>query len=343
MVQSRRLQRSVLLMTIVAAVAVPAMAQDKKLVLRVADQFPQGHFMLRYAIKPWMEQVTKATGGEVQFEHYPGEQLGKAKDFLSLVQSGVADIVLLAPAYVSDKMPLTAVMELPGLFENSCQGNAAYWKLAREGGLLAQKEYAPNGVRALFSTMYPPYQLVSAKRKIDTPKHVEGMKLRVLSRAMDLAVSKLKGVGVRMTSPEIFEAMSRGTIDGAILSYGVAANYNVPARYVTVGESFGSAAMLFVIGESRWAKLPDHVKKAMAEAGEMANRNVCAEIDKEEAGELENLKKKGVTAVRWSASDRTEVESMLMSVANEWAVEMDKRGKPGGETLKAALAARSSR
>ena len=48
---------------IVAAVAVPAMAQDKKLVLRVADQFPQGHFMLRYAIKPWMEQVTKATGG----------------------------------------------------------------------------------------------------------------------------------------------------------------------------------------------------------------------------------------------------------------------------------------
>lgn len=302
MVQRRRLQRSVLLTTIVAAVATPATAQDRKLLLRVADQFPQGHFMLRYAIKPWMEQVTKATGGEVQFEHYPGEQLGKAKDFLSLVQSGVADIVL-----------------------------------------LAQKEYAPNGVRALFSTMYPPYQLVSAKRKIDTPKHVEGMKLRVLSRAMDLAVTKLKGVGVRMTSPEIFEAMSRGTIDGAILSYGVAANYNVPTRYVTMGESFGSAAMLFVIGESRWAKLPEHVRKAMTEAGEMANRNVCAEIDKEEASELENLKKKGVTAVRWSASDRTEVESMLLSVANEWAVEMDKRGKPGSETLKATLAARSGR
>src|SRR3990167_6394737 len=76
------------LVAVASLAPVPSAAQTKKLVLRVADQFPQGHFLPRYGIKPWMEQVTKASNGEVQFEYYPSEQLGKAKDLLSLVQTG---------------------------------------------------------------------------------------------------------------------------------------------------------------------------------------------------------------------------------------------------------------
>jgi len=342
----RKVLTSLALGMLVAAAVLasqPVAAQDKKLVLRVADQFPVGHFFPRYGIKPWMEQVTKATNGEVQFEYYPAEQLGKAKDLLSLVQSGVADIVLFAPSYASDKMPLTAVMELPGMYANSCQATLTHWKLAKEGGILAQREYAPNGVRVLFSGIYPPYQLVSAKRKIESPKDMEGMKLRVLGGAMDLTMRKLKAIGVKMASTEAFEAISRGTLDGAIFSYGVTVNYNIPAKYVTAGEGFGSAAAIFIISENRWKQLSDSVKKAMAEAGETANRSVCAGMDKEEVGDLEKLKQKGVMVVRWSAADKMEMDAVLASVANEWATELDKRGKPGSEALKAALEARDSR
>ncbi len=103
----------------------PTFAQQKKLVLRVADQLPQGHFLSKYGVKPWMEYVTNATNGEVQFEYYPAEQLGKAKDMLSIVQTGVADAAIVAPAYITDKMPLSAGLELPGLFGTSCQGSHA--------------------------------------------------------------------------------------------------------------------------------------------------------------------------------------------------------------------------
>ncbi len=321
----------------------PVMAQDKKLVLRVADQFPLTHYVPRYAIKPWMEQVTKATKGMVQFEHYPAEQLGKAKDLLSLVQSGVADIVLIAPSYVSEKMPLTAVMELPGMVTGACRGNSVYWKLAREGGILAEKEYAPNGVRVLFSAVFPPYQIISAKRKLDGPKDIEGMKLRILGGAMDMTARKLKAIGVKMATPDTMEAISRGTLDGGIFSYGVTVNYKIPAKYVTAGEAFGTAGAIFIISENRWKQFPDSVKKAMTEAGEIAGQNLCAGVDKEEAEDLEKLKQNGVTVVRWSAADKKEIDAVLVSVANEWAAEMDKRGKPGSEVLKAALEARDSR
>ncbi len=74
-----------------------AQAQTK-ITLRVADSFPTGHYIVDYATKFWMDSVTKATNGQVTFEYYPSEQLGKAKDMLALTQSGVTDIAYVAPS-----------------------------------------------------------------------------------------------------------------------------------------------------------------------------------------------------------------------------------------------------
>lgn len=321
----------------------PTFAQQKKLVLRVADQLPQGHFLSKYGVKPWMEYVTNATNGEVQFEYYPAEQLGKAKDMLSIVQTGVADAAIVAPAYITDKMPLSAGLELPGLFGTSCQGSQALSKLAAPDAILGRQEYGPNGVRALFTVTYPPYKIASTKRKIESSKDMEGLKLRTLGGAMDLAVRRLKGVSVKMSSPDLFEAVTRGTVDGAMLSYGVTVNYNIPAKFVTVGPSMGSPIILFAVGENRWKQLPEHVKKAMTEAGVAVGTTLCAEVDKEEAGDLDKLRSKGVTVVRWSDAAMAEMDTVLADVGRDWATELDKRGKPASDVLKAVLQARDGR
>ena len=323
--------------------APPALAQDKKLVLRVADQFPVGNFFPRHGIKPWMEQVGKLTQGEVQFEYYPSEQLGKAKDLLALVQSGVADAAMFIPGYASDKMPLTAVMELPGLFDSSCRGNGVYWALARDGGILAEQEYAPNGVRVLFSGVYPPSQLITSKRRIDAPADLEGMKVRVPGAIVEMTMRRFKAVGVRMPGPEIHEALSRGTVDGAIIPYGPMLGYGIQAQYATSAEAFGSVPAIFIVAESRWRQFPEHVKAAMTQAGEAANRSLCEGIDGEEAANLEKIKRQGTTIVRWTAAQRSEAAALLASVGDEWAAALDRRGKPGSRVLAAARQAREAK
>src|SRR5574340_118633 len=97
--------------------------------LRIADSIPTGHLIHRVITKPFMEGVEKATKGQVKFKHFPGEQLGKAKDMLMLTQSGMTDIGYVGPAYVSDKLPLTAVLELPGAFSSYHQGNKVLWEM----------------------------------------------------------------------------------------------------------------------------------------------------------------------------------------------------------------------
>jgi TRAP-type C4-dicarboxylate transport system substrate-binding protein len=313
-----------------------AQAQDKKIVLRVADSFPPNHYMPPI-VKAWMDSVKSASGGVVEFEYYPAEQLGKAKDLLALTLSGVADIGYVAPAYVSDKMPLSGVVHLPGAFKNSCSGTMAFWALGKEGGLLAQKEFTPNGVRLLFAVALAPYQVFSAKKKIESTKDFEGMKLRSTGGVMDLTVRKIKAVPVQMASPEVYQSLDRGTLDGGMFPFTTVLDYDWGGllKYSTIGENFGSFIVTYVISESKWKELPPAVQKAMNEAGEATTRRACAQLDRDEQIDIDKLRKIGVTMVTLGPESHAEIARELDRIGEDWAKTLDQRGKPGTEVLKA--------
>ena len=81
----------------------------------------------------------------------------------------------------------------------------------------------------------------------------------------------------------------------------------------------------------------------MTDAGIQAGADVCAGMDKEEASDLDKLKAKGVSIVRWSGAEKAEMDAVLTDVARDWAAELDKRGKPGSDVLKAVREARDGR
>lgn len=148
-----------------------------------------------------METVKRAANCQVECEHYRSKQVGKAKDLLALTVSGVIDIGSVMPSYASEKMPLSAVAELPGGFASSCEGTLAYWALARDR-MLARNEYPPNGIRVLFTLVSVPYQMLM-KQKADTVKALEGRKLRSTGASTGIAIRKLNAVPIRMAAPEV--------------------------------------------------------------------------------------------------------------------------------------------
>ena len=172
--------------------------------LRVADSFPKGHYLVKLVLEPWMEQVQKRTNGAVTFEHYPAQQLGKAADMLKLTQTGVADIGYVAPAYTSDKMPVSEVAMLPGAFAHSCQGTLAYWKLARSG-VIAEQDYAGNNIRLLLAVSLPQYRIFTVKQPVKNVADVTGLKLRSTGGAQDLTLRAIGAVPVRMAAPDAYK------------------------------------------------------------------------------------------------------------------------------------------
>mgnify|MGYP001240532042 CR=1 FL=1 len=321
-----------------ATLAAAPAANAEPIKLRVADSFPTTHWVSVNITRHMMDRVTEMTNKAVEFEYYPAEQLGKAKDLLSLANSGVADISYVAPAFVGEKMPLSVVGELP-LPTNSgssCPLTMAYWKIAQPGGILDKREFAPNGVRLPFTIGLPPYQ-ITTKPKFAGLKEISGMKVRTTGAPKELALRKLGAVPVQIPSPEINEAMSRGTVDGALMPIGSIPSYGLDTvvKHFTVGENFGSFVANYVISERKWKTLPSNVQKALQELGPELSKRGCEMADREEEANVKKLQQAGATIVSLNAADKAALKEMQRSVGSAWAEGLDKRGKPGTEILKA--------
>jgi TRAP-type C4-dicarboxylate transport system substrate-binding protein len=305
--------------------------------IKIADSFPVGHYLPKYVTTPMIERLKANPAAKgIEFEYYPAEQMGKAKDFLALVQSGVIDIAYVAPGFVSDKMPLSVVSELPLEFTGSCQGTMAYWNLAKPGGLLDKKEFAPNGVRLLFTTVLPPYQIVTRK-PFTNLKEVEGMKIRASGSAKELVLKKLKAIPVLMPTPDVYESLSRGTIDGVLFPFNSLAPYEIHklSKTGTIGENFGTFVANWVISEKRFQSLPPAVQQDLTAMGEQLTKSACLQIEKDEAGDIEKVKAAGVKLTPLSPADKATVSAVMQDVAKDWADTLDKRGKSGTEVLNA--------
>lgn len=313
-------------------------ASAQTVTLRIADSFPHGHVFHQVLTLPYIQEVEKASAGQIKFEHFPGEQLGKAKDMLMLTQSGVVDVGSVMPDYASDKMPLGAAIELPGAFHDYCQGVRAFWSLAHDDGFLAKNEFEPNKVVPLITFMLPTYQIIiSSGKTINSLKDLAGLKVRSAGGAMDFMLKDLDMVPVRMTPPEVYEAMSRGTIDAAVLPYNSAKSYSfIPLlKSGTVGENFGTVASTYSMSADKWKRLPDSVKSILMNIGHQISIEACTKFMAAEQDALAEAKANGVKLITFSDADLETLNGLFGKAGLDWATSLDNRGRLGSAALAA--------
>src|SRR6201994_2378428 len=268
-------------------------ARAEKITLRLADGMPSGHIIDRLVIEPFISQVAEATHGQVEIRHFPAEQLGKSRDMLMLTQSGVTDIGFVVPSYQSDRMPLSTVTELPGIFQTSCQGDAALRTLTAEDAILDAREFKPNGIKPLIIFLMPAYQLIlSSSRPLGALKDAEGLKIRTPGGAMDLTVMGLGAVPIRMGPAEIYESMSRGTLDGALLAYQSVMSYHLAplVKSGTLGQDFGTVAVTFSIRLKTWHALPADIQETLSRIGQSLSRQACEKFDRAEQDSIAKVR-----------------------------------------------------
>src|SRR5882724_9880583 len=288
--------------------------------LRVADSFPKGHYLVKLILEPWMEEVKKRTNGAVTFEHNPAQQLGKATDMLKLTQTGVADIGYVAPAYTSDKMPVSEVAMLPGAFAHSCQGTLAYWKLARNG-VIAQQDYSPNNIRLLFAMSLPQYRIFTVKAPVKDVGDVTGLKLRSTGGAQDLTLRAIGAVPVRMAAPDAYESLQRGTMDGLLfpLESVVAYGADKLVKYSTDGLGFASFVVAYSISENAWKKLPPDIQKAMTDVADEMIPGACQQVQKSDDEVKKAMEAQGVKFETLQPEARAKFKDLIKGVAKTWA------------------------
>lgn len=286
----------------------------------------------------FMDAVEKATNGKVKFKYYPGEQLGKAKDMPDALKNGLVDISAVAPAYSSEKFPLSGVAELPGMFEKVCKGVAAMIPLAEPGGVIYEKELKPNGVRMLAVFFNDPYKIMTAKKtNAKSLADLKGLKIRTAGGAMDLLARSLDASPVRMAGPDVLVALQRGTLDGllwpilSVRPWGVEGPLTAWISNVSVGSFVG----YLLISDTAWNKLDKDTQDALVDAGRKTSEHACKFMDSSIDMEIPKLIDAAMEPVELPAEDVKAIEGKFDDIQTQWATGLDKQGKAGTEVLNA--------
>jgi TRAP-type C4-dicarboxylate transport system substrate-binding protein len=140
-----------------------------------------------------------------------------------------------------------------------------------------------------------------------------------------------------MPTPDVYESLSRGTIDGVLFPFNSLPPYEIHklSKTGTIGENFGTFVANWVISEKRFQSLPAGVQQELTAMGEQLTKSACAQVEKDEAGDIEKVKAAGVKLTPLSPADKATVATVMQDVAKDWADTLDKRGKAGTEVLNA--------
>ncbi len=307
--------------------------QAQAIKLKLADSFPISHVLSKEGGMYWANRVTALTKGQVTFEHYPAQQLGKAEDILDLVRNKVADVGYVAPSYVSNKLPLSAVGMLPGASTSSSEGTKAYWKVIEQ--FLEKEEFLKNGVRPVLAVVHVPYKIMTTKKSIRTVDSLKGLKIRSGGALHELMLMQMGAIPVSTPAPEVYMALQRGTVDGSTGPFSSLKPYKMEelVHYAPSNSNVGTFIVSYCINESLWNTLPDNVKNAMRKAGQETMQHLSKVLDEEELTAQKGLEALNVSIYSWSKEDLIKQKDAATAVTKIWAEKLDKRGLKGTKTV----------
>lgn len=326
-----------LVLTLVTTSCTPGQPQGSGggITLRLADSFPDDHPVSEGGAKHLMQRTEELTDGEVRFEYFPAEQMGSAEDMLDLTRSNVVDVAMIAPAYVPAQLPLSGVADLPGMSENACQGAGSVQQLLDADGVLYREDFAPREIRPLAVGVIPGYEVMTGDRPVSEPEDVRGLQLRSSGGAIDRTVEALGAASVSMPATDMYEAISRGTVDGTVLGPMSAHPYRLDeaADHSTSGAQLGSWTATYSISEQSWRRLPKDARAALATAGRETTRHLCRVIEAENTSAQREMQDGGMQFRELNVQQRKRWEEATAHVQQQWADDMARIGLPGKRAL----------
>lgn len=320
---------------LMTAVSEPAVAEDK-ITLKVAHLFQPELFVWKEGGQVMLDEIRKEAGDRVGFEVYPSGQLGK--DMLSMLSSGLVDMAIFVPQYASDKLPLATVAELPGLYASSCQGTKKSWNISKPDGILGKGEFKANRMRVLWVNVLPPSVVMTTSARPTNMDALKGLKIRANGSAIKKVASELGAIPIQVSVGELYDSLSRGTVDGALYNYVAMPDFDLQRllKYSVNGPQFGGNMIGLAISEASWEKLPADLQDIFARAASKAQDHLCAYEDEQTATVIEKfVKENGHTVIDLPAEETAKFEAKFNIVIDSWVKEMSSSGRDGQSVVDA--------
>jgi len=291
--------------------------------------------------KPWMDKVEKDSGGRIKFEAYPAMQLGGTPvQLYDQARDGVVDVVWTLPGNTAGRFPRIECFELPFMMNNAEATSKAYWEYFQTQ---CPDEFKETQVLALH--VHGPGMFHTVAKQIKTPADLKGMKVRGPTRQVTSLLRAVGAIPVGMPLPQIPDALSKGTIEGAVIPWEVVPAVKVQeltkfhTEFPASSPALYTTTFVMAMNKPKYDSLAPELKKVIDANSGMAT---SAWLGKTQQGNDVASRKltadRGNTIYTLTAAEAQAFVKLSTEVDDAWVADMDKRGFKGAALLASARA-----
>jgi len=308
--------RQCVAVSVVAAAAVPSLAAEP-VQLKFAFPAPAASFINKQGMTPWIQEVEKASEGTLQIKLFPGPTLGDFRNVYDRTLKGVVDIAFGIFGPLAGQFRQTAVASLPFEANSSTEAALGLWRLHQNGTIA--KEFDKVKVLALFAF---PSAHVHTKSPVKSLADLAGLKFSVSSRELGQIVVKLGGAPVSMPPPAVYQSVSRGLVDGAIIPWTAVRTFKLlEVTNYHVEAPLGVSPAYVLMNKEAYARLPQKAKQAIDRfSGEPFSQRLGKAADgaaRAQSKQASTMAGQTVTTI--PENELEEWKSRIKSVVDTWA------------------------
>jgi len=298
------------------------------------------HFM-----QPWAEAIAEQSGGRIRVEIYPFMQLGgAAPDQYDLIRDGVIDGGWVIPGYQPGRFPEAEALELPFMTTKSAEeASRAAWSFTQT---YLMDDFAD--VHLIAAHMHGRGLIHLRGEPIETMGDFDGLRLRGPSRAATLLLDRLGATPVGMPVPAFPEALSRGVVDGGVITWEQAPSLRLGELTdshtdVAGDHSLYNLYFLWAMNRDVYEGLAPDLRAVIdANSGLMASAWAGRAHDIGDADGRMAMEDAGNIIAEMSPELTEEIRALGDAVIADWIAEADGLGLDGAALVEAARAAVSA-
>jgi len=311
-----------------AAMSMAAAAQAQE--LKLSHFLPPNHTFHKEFLR-WSEELKKKSGGKLSITVFPAAQMGPPPRQFDLARTGVADLSLSLHGQTPGRFPLTEIAQLPFAVDSA---EAASRKMTEMVPRYLAKEHA--GVRVLYLLVTPPLKVHLAKHRVTTLEDFKGLRIRYSGQQSGETVRALGAAPVAVPPAESADAMSKGTVDGAMFPYEGAASFRLgPVTKYTLEPGLHSATFFLVMNAAAYDKLSAPMRQLIDETtGPEAAARIGRDLDQAEVEGKKYMVANKVEIIRLAPAALAKVRAATDVYTQSALAQLEAKGLPAQAVYK---------
>lgn len=273
------------------------------------------------AIDEFCAKVGEVTEGRVTITPYHDAVLGAAGDALSLVASGVADIVWTSTAIFNGQFPYSDILGLPMLgLGDALVGTNAMWDLMEQFPEAFAEEYANYHVLMMHMS---PANVVGTKKTIASLEDMSGLNIRAGAGSPTAMATRWGAAPVAVATPEMYTSLQKGVIDGYIFDgSGIATWGLAELTECMIDAGFGFNVCPVLMSPKAWDSISAEDQAAITELAGREGSLLLAAAMQGEADEMLETYTGEYTKYAPGDGLYEELQAPLNAYVDEWAQTM---------------------